>query len=114
MFNKIWKIILYAGYLHEIFHFGAARLMGVEAKIHKTYVEYGHITDRQRMITSLAPFTVFTLLFCTSIIAWAFAVEPEWKRTWFLFSITWFFWMTGCYWDIKKMLNFLRNGKWTW
>ena len=76
--KKIWDLLLYFGYVHEIFHYAAARLMGVRAELHKTYVICDvHISNTKRNIITLAPLFVFTLTFIAVLFAWHNIVDKE-------------------------------------
>jgi len=114
MIKKLINLYLYFGYLHEVFHYIPARMFGIWAELHKTYVLHdSDIPSWKHIVITLCPAFVDSILVVLCVLGWVKnAKTPADHRIWagwFLISVSW---LGTCLGDFRDFVYFCRFGKW--
>jgi hypothetical protein len=115
MLKQFWRTIAVLGYAHECIHFGAARSLGVSAKMHSSYTEYfGDFPEYKRIIIALAPFTLYFTCLVMTILLWVFfrPEMPELNRLLISIMSVWGSLVIMCIGDLIQFIHFVITGNW--
>jgi hypothetical protein len=122
MIKKVLKYATYIGYYHEGIHYGAARLLGVRARMCKWRIDlFGEIADDKLTLITLAPFIVYFTCLMLTTIEWIMfktllpgldKLIPAISREFFYFILFWLSSILTCSMDLVQYVHFLITGKW--
>ena len=93
---------------HEVFHYLAARLFGLEARIEPGVTRFGCGPRWQLITVALAPAAVGVLPLAFCIWQWTQA-EPRWVPFWSLLCLPFIGWYVACGDDFRSALRFWRD-----
>ena len=106
--------LLAFGYVHEIWHYLAARFFGLNATIEPTHV-WHETPDApwKTVVISIAPFLVFTTAFLAVLYFWPrYAKTAADHRIWFGWAAICLGWMGTCLTDLRSLVRFFKTGRW--
>ncbi len=110
MLTSFRKLVFWAALPHEIFHYLAARLLGLE-----TYLDAGITWVRKgprwkSLLAALAP--AFVGLVMLSFFVWGYftkAITSEQRTAWLLWIVFALSWLTACGQDFLAVIRLLKR-----
>jgi hypothetical protein len=112
--KKMMGFILTIGYIHEIWHYLAARALGVRARMERNRVWHDpDISPLKETAIAITPFLVFLLVFILVLREW-FSVERQAAdhRIWAGWAAISLGWLLTCWTDIGDIFHFIKHKDW--
>jgi hypothetical protein len=111
MMKKLTEFLYTFGYIHEIFHYLAARAFGLKATLGKTRVRHEiPEEDWKYLVIVLAPFSVFFVALVLVIIGWIKnAKTPYDHRRWAGWAAICLGWIGTCWNDLTEAYRFIKS-----
>lgn len=108
------QILAHLGWPHELLHFGAARALGVRARVENNRVVFAQSDNWRVAAILLAPAATGLVALLLCVAGWAaFAHTLNEHLLWSCGVWFWAWWLAACASDLADVWRFLRSGQWT-